>query len=346
MIPSICARCRRRRESGFTLIELLVVIAIIAILIGLLLPAVQKIREAARRMQCSNNLKQIGLALHNYHDVNGRFPPGGRGSTFTDPNQTYPGYNGDWTEHGSWIFYSLPFIEQDNMFRLINQRDTVPNSVGIGINNVPANSRNIKLIRCPSDDYDKSRSTTSYVGSLGPQCAPGGCGFDPYYDWCQPENSGLGGGLAGMGYRWSPDHGNAWGAQDIRGMFNRLGADISMSNVTDGLSNTILVGESLPATHDHLLGNNWWQFNGGASHCTTIIPINYKIDPAQDPWSCSQPQTSPRNWGVSWGFRSRHSGGANFLFGDGAVRFLRESIDHRTYQLLGCRNDGQPVQIP
>jgi len=355
MIPSICARCRRRRESGFTLIELLVVIAIIAILIGLLLPAVQKIREAARRMQCSNNLKQLGLALHNYHDVNGRFPPGGlgswdRGAAFpNDPG--YPQYSGDitgWNEQGSWIVFTLPFMEQDNMYRLINPRQQVWDSVNVGIANVPKASRNIKLIRCPSDDYDRSVPVSDYVGSLGPQClapAPDCASANPYYIWCQPETSGVGGGLAGMGYRWSPDHGNAWGAQDIRGMFNRLGADISMSNVTDGLSNTILLGESRPSTHDHLAGNQWWGFNNGNSHCSTTVPINYPIDPNNNNW-CSPANTYKGNWALSWGFRSNHSGGANFLFGDGAVRFIRESIDHRTYQLLGCRNDGRPVQTP
>lgn len=121
-------------------------------------------------------------------------------------------------------------------------------------------------------------------------------------------------------------------------MFNRWGAPITMAMVTDGLSNTILVGESLPKHHDHLQGNDWWYFNGGASHCSTIVPINQPSDGAN---CCDGKRYCPSNWSTSWGFKSNHSGGANFLFGDGSVHFLKQSIDMRTYQLLGCRDDGQ-----
>jgi len=335
-------RKRARRECAFTLIELLVVIAIIAILIGLLLPAVQKIREAANRMKCSNNLKQIGLALHNYHDTNGKFPPGGVGSTgpVGQPN------NQDWTEQGSWIVYTLPFFEQDNMFRLLNPRpETVQNSVGIGIGNVPSAQRKLSMIRCPSDDWDRNAPVTDYVGSLGPQCltTAGGVGCsDPNNQWCLGDQGSPGSPGVVYGYNRSPDHGNDWNPASIRGMFNRLGADITMSSVTDGLSNTIMVGESLPKMHDHLQGNQWWGFNNGNSHCSTIVPINTRSDGTSpcDPTKFY----APNNWNQSWGFKSRHSGGVNFLFGDGAVRFVRDSIDMRTYQLLGCRNDGQAVQ--
>jgi prepilin-type processing-associated H-X9-DG protein len=127
-------------------------------------------------------------------------------------------------------------------------------------------------------------------------------------------------------------------------MFNRVGAAISMASANnDGLSNTILVGEVLPEEHDHYFSTSWVHFNGGAAHHGTLPPINYR---SNERARCGNPVTSFGNWNVSWGFKSRHTGGANFVFGDGSVRFINQSIDHRTYQLLGAKDDRQPVNIP
>ncbi len=320
-----------RRWRGFTLIELLVVIAIIAILIGLLLPAVQKVREAANRMKCQNNLKQYGLALHSYHDVNHALPPGG-----VSPNWAWSG-----DARGTWQVYVLPYMEQDNLFKNIQNAaggpvSTTPNSVNIAQSKGVFNNVKLPYGRCPSDDYDPNAQTSNYVGSLGPQSAPGPCGYDP------PQVR-MNGQSIGWGYPPSPDHGNSTSAQDIRGLFNRLGATMSLASMTDGTSNTIMIGESLPGSHDHLVSNAWWGYNNGSSHCTTIIPINYLM-PEQvnnnGGW-CSVPTAETYNWNISWGFKSRHTNGANFVFGDGSVHFLTQSIDMRTYCLLGCRNDGQ-----
>ena len=134
----------------------------------------------------------------------------------------------------------------------------------------------------------------------------------------------------------------------MRGLFNRIGAKMTLpGSIPDGTSNTIMVGESLPLMHDHLAQNNWASFNGGNNMVGTIIPINYDSSfrsPTGD--RCENGLRNYQNWNVAFGFKSRHSGGANFAFADGSVRFIPQSVDHQTYQLLGCRNDGQPVNHP
>jgi len=347
---------------GFTLIELLVVIAIIAILIGLLLPAVQKVREAAARMKCSNNLKQFGIALHAYHDANNRFPPGGVGGFWN------PTYNGGWEpDRGSWIVYSLPFIEQDALYKKLTACNipnwavactpgggTWGNGAGPGYFENgqigAADNHSYPMFRCPSDDYHRDiDGVCNYAGSLGAQCLPTDCGAEVFNcntllpQWGMVVNSG---------------HGNSTSSSDISGCFNRLGAKIGLSSIKDGTSNTIMVGEILPELHDHAWDSNtapWARFNGGASHASTLVPINYGMNlprPGSNPfehiWTCSDGVTmySARNWNVSWGFKSNHTGGANFVFGDGAVRFINQNIDRKTYALLGARSDGQPVTLP
>lgn len=148
-----------------------------------------------------------------------------------------------------------------------------------------------------------------------------------------------------MGYGWSPDHGNSQSSADIRGCFNRLGCKFRISSIPDGTSNTILVGEVLSNKHDHVSGwNSWMHFNGAVAHASTIVPINWKI--LYNDGTCNNALNNARNWNVGWGFRSGHTGGTQFSFGDGSVRMVQESIDMRTYQLLGCRNDGVAVSQP
>jgi len=323
-------RFRWPAARGFTLIELLVVIAIIAILIALLVPAVQKVREAAARIQCQNNLKQLALAVQGYADVTGKkLPPGGQIS----PNGSA------WDGRGTWLVYTLPFMEQTALYNKAVQAAGGPllstyNSVPQGGNaafQAGTPGTTLPYGRCPSDDWAPGASVSNYVGSLGPQCAIGPNGCDPNQGYCQ---TGI-----GWGYTTSPDHGNSLTGNDIRGLFNRLGAILYFpASIPDGTSNTILLGEALPGTHDHLAQNRWWDFNGGQSHCSTIMGIQW-IDPAKvnQISACNY----SNNWNTSWAFGSRHTGGANFAFADGSVHFLSQSIDRRTYCVLGCRNDNQ-----
>jgi prepilin-type N-terminal cleavage/methylation domain-containing protein/prepilin-type processing-associated H-X9-DG protein len=321
---------RRWQCKGFTLIELLVVIAIIAILIGLLLPAVQKVREAANRMKCQNNLKQFGIACHTYHDTYNLFPPGGRTPR---PNWLDPTSAENWgDDRGTWLIYTLPYMEQDNLFKMIPPLNAPSgaNPIGVARGNANFTSARPPFLRCPSDAWQLNEALTNYAGSLGPQCLAGGCGDDRFQQFCN-------GTALGWGYPASPDHGNDWGSSGIRGLFNRLGASMNMASIPDGTSNTIMIGEVLPEEHDHYWNGSWVHFNGGAAHHGTLPTINYRSN--QRSRCGSPPATYFGNWNVSWGFKSRHSGGANFVFADGSVKFLSQSIDHRTYQLIGCRND-------
>jgi prepilin-type processing-associated H-X9-DG protein len=142
----------------------------------------------------------------------------------------------------------------------------------------------------------------------------------------------------------------------VRGMFTRLGPAVKISDVPDGLSNTLMIGEELINHNSDLKGeplknsppNGWFGFIGGNASGTTITPINYPSDfddPNGNPCAAAANDQLHhiRNWNVSFGFKSNHSGGVNFVFGDGSVHFLSQDINHQTYQYLGCRNDGQPV---
>jgi prepilin-type N-terminal cleavage/methylation domain-containing protein/prepilin-type processing-associated H-X9-DG protein len=323
-------------RRGFTLIELLVVIAIIAILIGLLLAAVQKVREAANRMKCANNLKQMALACHNHHDVHDYLPPGG--------TQNPPGdsrYN-----QGSWHVYLLPFMEQEKLFRRIPNlsepyRNSIPEAFAAGI--IPAR---LPYLRCPSDSSDLNLPLTNYEGNQGPQCRRGPCGasYDPNQKYCNgtsddpPEPL-----LTYPGYSASPNFGRTLDASQVRGMFGTWGVHIDFASAGDGLMNTLLLGECLPS--ESQARQRYWAFAGPGRALVTIIPINHHTEYLGADGCTVAPDRYYANANVADGFKSRHSGGANFAFADGSVRFLSQTIDHRTYQYLGCRNDGQ-VESP
>lgn len=271
-------------RKAFTLVELLVVIAIIGVLIALLLPAVQAAREAARRTQCVNNMKQIGLGLHTHHDVHRQFPAGHLYKTSTD---------GAW----GWGSLILPFIEQDNLYNLIRPTTTTMSSTA------NANTQTVlDAFICPSDPGPEinakrgSHAKSNYQGVYGNETAA----------HSTTAGNGLLFGNSKLGFR----------------------------DITDGSANTFAVGECLTqiptGSTPEKKGGIWAGSNTGAAHGGTFWVTD----------NVAANRINGTNW---WAFSSNHPTGCNFLFGDGSVHFISETIAGTTYEYLGQRNDGQVV---
>jgi prepilin-type processing-associated H-X9-DG protein len=339
---------------------LLVVIAIIAVLVALLLPAVQQAREAARRAQCKSNLKQIGIAVHNYHETFGSFPFSACG--FNTSN------GADWSpsSKGSYIVRMLPYIDQGPLFNALNFTYQDPANGIENLNDASGNPyRNYKipLLICPTESSQPNDGwsyKTDYAISIGNQCmaqwsgVPWGlCNLVTATAGAVPPGQSKGtnnwdGNHFGTG---SAAHGNAWWQGDLSGVMGRLDWGAKMGDLTDGASNIILAGETRPNCGDHTR-NGWMHFNSG--WVATTAPINFKIFCVREPgWSSPSPPVganpnSPgcnhwQNWTSSQGFKSQHSGGAHFVLCDGSVRFITENINYMTYQKLGDRRDGNSV---
>ncbi|MEJ7592324.1 MAG: DUF1559 domain-containing protein [Planctomycetaceae bacterium] len=325
---------------GFTLIELLVVIAIIAILIALLLPAVQQAREAARRTQCKNNIKQLGLAMHNYHDVFNQFPI--NSLQWGSPANT-PEWTG--TQHGTQLTMLLPYIEQAPLYNSINFTNV--NAESTVVSGKPIYQVVISGFICPTATSPNNRAgdlraKTNYAPSMGAQRmdSPNACQrFPPYGPLIDPTYAAIGGdndnGYFGTG---PAGHGNTMDKGTTSGMFSRACWAAGLRDATDGTSNTILMGEVRPECSDHV--NNGW-FHNNSIWVATTAPINFPSCPESPPLpdTCHRTDT----WNTSQGFKSQHVGGAQFLLSDGSVHFFSENMDYGTYQRLGDRRDGQVV---
>jgi prepilin-type N-terminal cleavage/methylation domain-containing protein/prepilin-type processing-associated H-X9-DG protein len=308
--------CRR----AFTLIELLVTIAVIAVLMGLLLPAIQKVRESANRLKCQNNLKQIGLAMQNYHDTTGALPPGYRSAMpFTDgATDTAPGWG--------WAAYLLPYIEQGNLGRELRFDQPVQNS--------PAIQTMVKLYVCPSDSTPASAfPVTDGFGATICLAAPTSyaacCGNDAS-DTTGPDGSGV---------------------------FFR-NSDLRISQISDGTSNTMLIGERAWANANGIWAGaipNAVIRRGPANPCQPVIP-NAWYPAATLVLAHAHLNNAVLDPDGSAGmddFSSRHPGGANFVFADGSVHFLKSipldnpngsyTPDGVVFQALGTRAGGEVI---
>jgi prepilin-type N-terminal cleavage/methylation domain-containing protein len=379
MRPSPTGRPRKaspHHRSGFTLIELLVVIAIIAILIALLLPAVQQAREAARRTQCRNNLKQIGIALHGHHDTFGFLP--GIALCGAGPEDLNPGMQNIWFQfrHTPPSVYLLPFVEQAAIFNQWNinksgSDNTVPGIAG-GLTNLNLANRPLSVFTCPSMPEPLNpvyACWSSYGWNRG------------NYDIHAPRQpDDLGGDTTGNAYGWTYHDGvfvTAWDGgltpaaaeamkqrhmNDPSWWNNHSACKLKFKDITDGLSNTLAVGElhhiikgytttivngvSVGSTPVNSSGPTAWGADGGDYYCEGTT--NVKINTLSGPYYARTPKDPVFLRDVTFNsplfsFRSSHVGGTTFLMCDGSVHFISQNIDMATYKALGSRNKGEVI---
>jgi prepilin-type N-terminal cleavage/methylation domain-containing protein/prepilin-type processing-associated H-X9-DG protein len=333
-------------RSAFTLIELLVVIAIIAVLIGLLLPAIQKVREAANRMSCSNNLKQIGLAAHLYHDAYGYLPINRDG----DPGYGPPGFGchgaGCDETSSSWSFLALllPYLEQSNLYQSGVQSSLQAPIPQLGTPTLGASSAtsvSVKTFLCPSDQAYGIQQFAETTPNMGASGTPVLVGLTNY-------KGVLGSNWPYSLYGWNngPTGGNTDGFWNGNGLFpiNSWQKPIRLTDITDGTSNTFMVGEDI---FDQDAATMSWtvpDWGEGYSWAMTVdatltcaIPPNARANGARIPWS---------DWGDFHGFKSQHPSGVQFAYADGSVHFISDSIALGTYYALATYNGGEIVILP
>ncbi|CAN5128653.1 DUF1559 domain-containing protein [soil metagenome] len=307
-------------RSGFTLIELLVVIAIIAVLVGLLLPAVQKVREAAARMSCQNQEKQLALGMHNFHSVRGRFSAGEVATNTT--------FLPSWSEeyYPCWIMPLLPFIEQDNLYKKIQSTPNFADLIAGGPTSLYGTP--IKSLLCPSDTWQYGAGQVDRGGGRVDACSSYGANWGTQLFLNTPSQ-----------------------VIDANGMFH-YNSKVSLTSITDGSSNTILLGERsnreplwsyISTTSDISVYSRWWtgySFTGRQP----LVEVNWMIPGSvvTTPPTSAQKADYLNKRLLCYG--SNHTGGANIAFADGSVHFISSATPLATVQALSTRSGGEVTQ--
>jgi prepilin-type N-terminal cleavage/methylation domain-containing protein/prepilin-type processing-associated H-X9-DG protein len=305
---------RRHTRAGFTLLELLVVIAIIGVLIGMLLPAVQRARESAARAQCLNNLRQLALAVHHYHD-----------SQHYLPYDSFDGPHGSNTKAWSWLARLLAYVEQGNLYRRANiTQNTLYESRD-------AVAAQIPVLLCPSDGFS----------AQGPRADAADLGLGKYLPHILAGQTNYKG-VSGANWAWGDSrwrnigtNGSLDGLRYGDGLFYRWDwtEKKRLTAVTDGLSNTFMIGEALP---EKTIWCCWAYANGAVGTCA-IAPNATAEDGTP---------FSPHDWHNTYAFSSRHPGGLQFALADGSARFISDRLDLAIYRALATIRGGEPVTAP
>lgn len=336
---------KRPTRRGFTLVELLVVIAIIGILIGMLLPAVQQVREAARRVECGNKLRQLVLACHNFESGNMRFPPGGSNSIeFPSGDTTSPGGH-------SWMAYLLPFLEQANLWEAADFRNRTYNQMIDVLGN-----QSLPIFKCPSSPLDEFTLNLGTMAMVSDYIAIAGNTGDMSPIVPGPMSS-------------SETTPGEW--SDNRGIISQTGVFYNNSKTTfgslsDGSSNTMFIsevsdfiyiaGSNGPETRDYRPGGRGeasnengpgfhagWQINTSPDSLYNCTSLRYLINPRSSVTWTTDSTDGVHFRGYNTPIRSAHPGGVQAALGDGSVQFVDDSISLTTIAQLANRGDGVPL---
>ncbi len=332
----------RNSRLGFTLIELLMVVAIVAISIALLFPAARSAREAARRVQCANNLKQLGLAMHDYHDQHGTLPPGASGCC-----------------GATWLLFVLPGIEQVNLYNSWNfagnNRAGEPGERELfayaGAANATVTGARVSVFYCPTDPNNGALAgvglvtSQNYVVNFGNTISS----QSPFYQYCGRKIPFLGGPFGDVSPA-APDP----GAAPAEAFGTQRPGTLSFAGITDGLSGTLLTSEVLVGTGGDLRGFSWWSH---AAMFTGLLPPNSSFpDVMPSSRHCGLVPPNPPCTGATGGQtndgtyvglapfnnpRSRHPGGVTVGMADGSVRFIRNSVDVFIFQALSSTSGNE-----